>query len=141
MGVLAQIKADKDSVDALVQPVETADRLYQEIQTWQIQIDELEYKLDFRGQGVKSMEEIQSELSILQGTRYIILTYHNYFIFILLLCNLHACLSLNYIFNLFLFLILVELVFISQIHAAYLLRRMLFDFPIIYFLYFICLGN
>ncbi|KAG8658398.1 DNA repair protein RAD50 [Manihot esculenta] len=69
LGVLAQIKADKDSVDALVQPVETADRLYQEIQTWQIQIDELEYKLDFRGQGVKSMEEIQSELSILQGTR------------------------------------------------------------------------
>ncbi|XP_050216899.1 DNA repair protein RAD50 [Mercurialis annua] len=69
LGVFAQIKADKELVEALVQPVETADRLYQEIQLWQKQVDDLEYKLDFRGQSVKSMEEIQSELSSLQGTK------------------------------------------------------------------------
>ena len=32
IGILAQVKADKDSIEALVQPVETADRLFQEIQ-------------------------------------------------------------------------------------------------------------
>ncbi|XP_038720675.1 DNA repair protein RAD50 [Tripterygium wilfordii] len=69
LGVLAQVKADKDSVEALVQPVETADRIFQEIQTLQQQIDDLEYKLDFRGQGVRSMEEILSELSRLQSTK------------------------------------------------------------------------
>ncbi|KAJ6298888.1 hypothetical protein OIU76_019949 [Salix suchowensis] len=69
LGVLAQTKAEKDSVEVLVQPVETADRLFQEIQTWQKQVDDLEYKLDFRGQGVRTMEEVQSELSSLQGTK------------------------------------------------------------------------
>ncbi|XP_048235387.1 DNA repair protein RAD50 isoform X2 [Ricinus communis] len=69
LGVLAQIKADKDSVEALVQPVETADRLYQEIQTWQKQVDDLEYKLDIQRQGGRSMEEIHSELSSLQDTK------------------------------------------------------------------------
>ncbi|KAK9288716.1 hypothetical protein L1049_017179 [Liquidambar formosana] len=69
LGVLAQIKADKDSVKDLVQPVETADRLFQEIQTWQKQVDDFEYKLDFRGQGVRSMEEIQLELNTLQRTK------------------------------------------------------------------------
>ncbi|KAA8548368.1 hypothetical protein F0562_000052 [Nyssa sinensis] len=69
LGVLAQIKADKDSVEALVQPAETADRLFQEIHTLQHQVDDLEYKLDFRGQGVKSMEEIQLELNTLQSTK------------------------------------------------------------------------
>ncbi|KAJ7013692.1 DNA repair protein RAD50 [Populus alba x Populus x berolinensis] len=54
-------KAEKDSVEALVQPVETADRLFQEIQSWQKQVDDLEYKLDFRGQGVRTMEEHLAE--------------------------------------------------------------------------------
>ncbi|KAL9411375.1 hypothetical protein AB3S75_045050 [Citrus x aurantiifolia] len=63
LGVLAQIKAVKESVEALVQPVETADRLFQEIQLWQKQVDDLEYMLDSRGQGVRTMEEIQLELS------------------------------------------------------------------------------
>ncbi|XP_052207378.1 DNA repair protein RAD50 isoform X2 [Diospyros lotus] len=69
LGVLAQIKADKDSVEALMQPVETVDRLYQEIHALQKQVDDLEYKLDFRGQGVKSMEDIQLELNNLQSTK------------------------------------------------------------------------
>jgi len=69
LGVLAQIKADKDSVEALVPPVENVDRLYQEIQALQKQVDDLEDKLDFRGQGVKSMEEIQLELNTLQSTK------------------------------------------------------------------------
>lgn len=63
LGVLAQIKTEKDSVDALLQPIDTADRLFQDIQNLQKQVDDLEYKLDFRGQGVKTIEEIQSELS------------------------------------------------------------------------------
>lgn len=70
LGVLAQVKNDKESVEALMQPVETADRLFQEIQTWQKQVDDLEYKLDFRGQGVRSMEEIQLELNTLHNTKY-----------------------------------------------------------------------
>lgn len=69
LGVLAQIKAGKDSVESLVQPVETFDRLIPEIQRMQQEVDDLEYNLDFRGQGVKSMEEMQSELSVLQGTK------------------------------------------------------------------------
>ncbi|ESQ51785.1 hypothetical protein EUTSA_v10016151mg [Eutrema salsugineum] len=67
--ILAQIKTDKDSVEALVHPLETADRLFQEIVSYQKQIEDLEYKLDFRGLGVKTMQEIQSELSILQSSK------------------------------------------------------------------------
>lgn len=67
--VSAQIKADKDSVEALLQPLENADRLFQEIVSCQKQIEDLEYKLDFRGLGVKTMQEIQSELSSLQSTK------------------------------------------------------------------------
>ncbi|KAK7331449.1 hypothetical protein VNO77_25674 [Canavalia gladiata] len=69
LGVLAQVKTDKDLVEALVQPVENADRLSQEIQALQKQVEDLEYKLDFRGQGVKTLEEIQLELNTLQGTK------------------------------------------------------------------------
>ncbi|KAK6790217.1 hypothetical protein RDI58_014017 [Solanum bulbocastanum] len=69
LGVLAQIKAEKDAVDALIQPVETSDRLFQEIQARQKQVDDLEYGLDIRGQGVRSMEEIQSELDDLQSKK------------------------------------------------------------------------
>nr|XP_016434876.1 PREDICTED: DNA repair protein RAD50-like isoform X2 [Nicotiana tabacum] len=69
LGVLAQIKAEKDAVDALIQPVETSDRLFQEIQALQKQVDDLDYGLDIRGQGVRSMEEIQSELDELQSKR------------------------------------------------------------------------
>ncbi|XP_010557042.1 PREDICTED: DNA repair protein RAD50 isoform X2 [Tarenaya hassleriana] len=69
LGILAQVKADKDSIEALVQPLDNAERLFQEIQTYQKQIEDLEYKLDFRGLGVKTMEEIQSDLSSLQSTK------------------------------------------------------------------------
>ncbi|KAL8515845.1 hypothetical protein ACS0TY_014518 [Phlomoides rotata] len=66
LGVLAQIKAEKDSVDALIQPVETADRLFQDIQTFQRQVGELERKFDIQAQGAKSLEEIVSELEMLE---------------------------------------------------------------------------
>lgn len=69
LAISAQIKSDKDSVEALVQPLENADRLFQEIASYQKQIEDLEYKLDFRGHGVKTMQEIQSELSSLQSTK------------------------------------------------------------------------
>ncbi|KAL2332609.1 hypothetical protein Fmac_013822 [Flemingia macrophylla] len=69
LGVLAQIKTDKDLVEILVQPVENADRLFQEIQHLQKEVEELEYKLDFRGQGVRTLEEIQLELNTLQRTK------------------------------------------------------------------------
>ncbi|XP_011084217.1 DNA repair protein RAD50 [Sesamum indicum] len=69
LGVLAQIKAEKDSVDALIPPVETADRLFQEIQALQRQVGALECKLDVQGQGAKSLEDIQSELKMLEKTK------------------------------------------------------------------------
>ncbi|XP_051127899.1 DNA repair protein RAD50 [Andrographis paniculata] len=69
VGVLAQIKAEKDSVDELMQPVETADRLFQEIQALQKQVGELECKLDIQARGAKSLEDITSELKMLERTR------------------------------------------------------------------------
>ncbi|GMH20274.1 hypothetical protein Nepgr_022115 [Nepenthes gracilis] len=69
LGVLAQVKADKDAVEAVVQPSETADRIFQEIQALQKQVDDLAYKVDFRGQGLRPMEEIQSELNSLEITK------------------------------------------------------------------------
>lgn len=68
LGIVAQVKADKDSIEALVPPVETADRHFQEIQTLQNQLNELEEKLDYRGTDVKSMEELKSEINDLQNT-------------------------------------------------------------------------
>ncbi|TXG72647.1 hypothetical protein EZV62_001226 [Acer yangbiense] len=69
LGVLAQIKADKESVEALVQPVEDADRHFQEIQTRQEQVIDLEYMLDSRGQGVRTMDDINLELNNLQNKK------------------------------------------------------------------------
>lgn len=69
LSVLAQVKADKDLIEGLMQPVETADRLSHEIQMCQKQVEDLEYKLDFRGQGVRSMEDIQLELNTLQNKK------------------------------------------------------------------------
>lgn len=57
-------------LESLIQPVENADRLWQEMQILQRQLDDLEYKLDVRSQGAKSLEEIQTELNNLQETRY-----------------------------------------------------------------------
>ncbi|XXG78635.1 hypothetical protein AAC387_Pa08g2540 [Persea americana] len=69
VGILAHVKAEKDSVEVLVQPVENADRLLVEIRNLQEQVEDLEYKLDARGQGVRSMEEIQSQLNALQSQK------------------------------------------------------------------------
>ncbi|RRT85869.1 hypothetical protein BHM03_00008484 [Ensete ventricosum] len=70
VGVLAHVKAEKDAVEVLLQPVETIDRLWQEMENLKPQIEDLEYKLDSRGQGVRSMEEIQLQLNSLQSKRY-----------------------------------------------------------------------
>lgn len=69
VSVLAQVKMDKDAVQVLLQPVEVIDRHVQEIQQLGPQVENLEYKLDVRGQGVKSLEQIQLELNSLQRTR------------------------------------------------------------------------
>ncbi|GMY04822.1 DNA repair protein RAD50 isoform X2 [Fagus crenata] len=65
IGVLAQVKAEKDSIEALVQPVETADRFFQEIQTWQKQVDDLGEKLDVGGQGVKTVGKLERYSAII----------------------------------------------------------------------------
>lgn len=69
LGVLAQIKTDKDSIEILLEPAETANRLFQEIQDLQAKVEHLEYNLDFRGQGARTFEEIQLELKNLNTTR------------------------------------------------------------------------
>ncbi|XP_061992720.1 DNA repair protein RAD50 isoform X1 [Rosa rugosa] len=66
LAVSAQVKSDKDLIEALVQPIETADRLLQEIQIRQKDVDDLEYKLDIQGPGARSLEDIQLELTNLQ---------------------------------------------------------------------------
>lgn len=51
--------------------METADRHFLEIQTIQHQVNELEDMLDYGGLGVRSMDDIKSELNDLQNTMYI----------------------------------------------------------------------
>lgn len=67
LGVLAQIKADKDSVEALVQPIGIADTFFHEMQAMQKEVDDLEAKFDIQGQDTKSMEDITSEINALQS--------------------------------------------------------------------------
>ncbi|XP_074304186.1 DNA repair protein RAD50 [Silene latifolia] len=69
LGTVAQVKADKDSIEGLVPQVEIVDRYFKDIQTIQKHVDELEEKLDSRGQAVRSMEEVQTEINTLQSTR------------------------------------------------------------------------
>ncbi|KAK1259931.1 DNA repair protein RAD50 [Acorus gramineus] len=69
VGVLAHVKSEKDAVEALMDPVDTVDKLLLEMQNLHKQVDELEYKLNIRGQGVQSVEEIQSQLNTLQNKR------------------------------------------------------------------------
>lgn len=69
VSVLAQVQNDKEAIEALMQPVETIDRLRLEIQTLQKEVDDLEYSLDFRGQNVRSMGDIHSELNALQKSK------------------------------------------------------------------------
>lgn len=53
----------------MLEPAETANRLFQEIQDLQAKVEHLEYNLDFRGQGARTFEEIQLELKNLNTTR------------------------------------------------------------------------
>ncbi|GAU42067.1 hypothetical protein TSUD_326460 [Trifolium subterraneum] len=69
LGSLAQVKTEKDLVDIVVQHVENADRHFQEIQTLQSDVEDLESRLDYGGPGARTLEEIQSELTALQGTK------------------------------------------------------------------------
>lgn len=69
LGVLAQVKADKDMAEALVSPVEAADVVFNEIQVLQKEVDDLEYKLDYRGQGFKNSKEIDLEVVSLQSSK------------------------------------------------------------------------
>ncbi|GLJ49200.1 hypothetical protein SUGI_1038410 [Cryptomeria japonica] len=69
LGLLAHAKSEKDSVERLLQPVETTDRFWLEMQNVQKQVEDLEYKLDVRSQGLRSMEEVNSELASLEDKR------------------------------------------------------------------------
>ncbi|WJX33343.1 DNA repair protein rad50 [Trifolium repens] len=69
LGSLAQVKTEKDLVDTVMQHVENADRIFQEIQNLQSEVEDLESRLDCGGPGVRTLEEIQSELTALQGTK------------------------------------------------------------------------
>lgn len=70
MGVLAHVKTEKDAVEALLEPADMVERLLQDMQSLRPQVEELEYKLDSRGQGVGSVEEIKLEINSLQSKRY-----------------------------------------------------------------------
>lgn len=69
LAVLAQIKMDRDKVEDLLQPTDTIDRHVCDMQQLVKEIEDLEYKLDSCGQGVKSVAEIDLELNSLQRTR------------------------------------------------------------------------
>ncbi|KAI3516207.1 hypothetical protein L1887_15118 [Cichorium endivia] len=69
LGVLAQISSDKELVESLIQPVDTCDRLFSEIQKLHQEVVELEDKLDLHGVGVKSKEEFQREIHTAETTK------------------------------------------------------------------------
>ncbi|GLT61000.1 hypothetical protein SLA2020_337360 [Shorea laevis] len=69
LGILAQVKADKDMAEALVSPVDSADTLFKEIQVLQKEVDDLDYKLDYQGKGFKNSKEIDLELVSLQSSK------------------------------------------------------------------------
>lgn len=69
LGVLAHVGTEKNDVEALVQPAETVERLFAEAQILESQVDELEYTLNARVQGVKSPEEIQEQLDAEQSKK------------------------------------------------------------------------
>lgn len=60
--VLAHVETEKNAVEALVQPVETVERLLHEMETLRSQVEDLECKLAVGVQGVKSPDEIQLQL-------------------------------------------------------------------------------
>ena len=68
--LLAHANADRESVESLLQLIETVDRIWIEIKSVQKQVEDLEYKLDVRSQGVRSMDEVQSELASFEEKRY-----------------------------------------------------------------------
>ncbi|KAI3505731.1 hypothetical protein L1887_27931 [Cichorium endivia] len=70
LGVLAQISSDKELVESLIQPVDTCDRLFSEIQKLHQEVVELEDKLDLHGVGVKSKEELQREIHTAETTKW-----------------------------------------------------------------------
>ncbi|KAF6170589.1 hypothetical protein GIB67_021461 [Kingdonia uniflora] len=69
LGVLAQIKIEKELAEETVKPVESADRLLHEMGDLQDEVDDLESRLDVRGQGVKTLEELQSHLNTLHSMK------------------------------------------------------------------------
>lgn len=68
VGVLAQVKSEKELVKILVPSVENADRLSNVTQNME-EVYDLKSKLDAGGQGVRSVDEIQLELNSLQLLR------------------------------------------------------------------------
>ncbi|GLT97735.1 hypothetical protein SLE2022_152840 [Rubroshorea leprosula] len=69
LGILAQVKADKEMAEALVSPVDSADALFKEIQVLRKEVDDLEYKLDYQGQGFRNSKEIDLQLVSLQSSK------------------------------------------------------------------------
>ena len=69
LGILAQVKTDKELVEPVVKYVEHADRIFLEIQTLQKKVEDLESELGCGGPEVRTLEEIQLELVALQGTK------------------------------------------------------------------------
>ncbi|KAL9232743.1 hypothetical protein vseg_007814 [Gypsophila vaccaria] len=71
-GAAAQVKSEKDYIESLIPHVEAAERYWKDIQITQVHVNELEEKLDNRGQVVRSTEEIQRELNTLQSSKDIL---------------------------------------------------------------------
>ena len=55
-------KMEKEQIEKLYQVVDAADKLSQEAKSIKSQILELEYKLNISAQGLRSIDEIQSEI-------------------------------------------------------------------------------
>ena len=53
---------EKEQIEKLYQVVDAADKLSQEAKSIKSQILELEYKLNISAQGLRSIDEIQSEI-------------------------------------------------------------------------------
>jgi cell division protein FtsB len=57
-----QARTEKEQIEKIYQVVDAADKLSQESKSIKAQIQELEYKLNISAQGLRTIDEIQSEI-------------------------------------------------------------------------------
>ncbi|CAM6096053.1 unnamed protein product [Calypogeia fissa] len=69
VGLLAQANSELELVDSLRETADSVDRLYREISHLRKQVQDQEIKLDTRSQSFRTLDQVSTDLSVLQGKR------------------------------------------------------------------------